>query len=193
MIGAHRRVALHDGSTRLRRGHLRRARAGAGFPGAETIDLNPFGRAQTNKYRPVIPVLPQLAAWLTAEFVTYERLARDERKGAGFLVNYYGWSVLDVDTSWRTMLRELKLPSGREWKAYLLRNRGVAKWDLEGWLGHDSGGSIEVYAIGRFATVFRALEDVLGEIEQRVRGALRRTCAEVAPLIPKERRAKMSG
>ncbi|MBI0475393.1 hypothetical protein D9601_08520 [Sphingomonas sp. MA1305] len=75
------------------------------YPGSLTLDLNPFGRAQTNKYRPVIPVLPVLADWLAAELAAYERLDRTARKGAGFLVNYYGRSVLDVDTSWRTMLR----------------------------------------------------------------------------------------
>ena len=158
------------------------------FPGSSTLDLNPFGRAQTNKYRPTIPVMPVLSEWLSAELVRYERLDKAARKGAGYLVNYYGRSVLDVDTAWRTMLRNLKLPTGREWKPYLLRhslatilrNRGVAKWDLEGFMGHDAGSTTEVYAVGRFDTVRRALEEVLGEIDQRVPGALRRTCAEVA-------------
>lgn len=158
------------------------------FPGSPTLDLNPFGRAQTNKYRPTIPVVPVLAEWLAAELAIYERLDRAERKGAGYLVNYYGRSVLDVDTAWKTMLRNLKLPSGREWKPYLLRhslatilrNRGVAKWDLEGFMGHDAGGMTEVYAVGRFDTVRRAIEDILGEIDLRAPGALRRNCAEVA-------------
>lgn len=158
------------------------------YRGSPTLDLNPFGRAQTNKYRPTIPVLPVLAEWLSAELAAYERLDARERKGAGYLVNYYGRSVLDVDTSWATMLRNLKLPTGREWKPYLLRhslatilrNRGVAKWDLEGFMGHDAGSTTEVYAIGRFDTVRRALEDVLGEIDLRAPGALRRNCAEVA-------------
>lgn len=158
------------------------------YPGAPTIDLNPFGRAQTNKYRPTIPVLPTLAEWLMAELTAYQTLDSQARKGAGYLVNYYGRSVLDVDTSWATMLRNLKLPPGREWKPYILRhslatilrNRGVAKWDLEGFMGHDAGGSTEVYAIGRFDTVRRALEDVLGEIEARSPGVLRRNRAEVS-------------
>lgn len=171
------------------------------FPGSATLDLNPFGRAQTNKYRPTIPVMPVLAEWLSAELAKYQRLDRDQRKGAGFLVNYYGRSVLDVDTSWATMLRNLKLPSGREWKPYLLRhslatilrNRGVAKWDLEGFMGHDAGSTTEVYAIGRFDTVRRALEDILGEIETRAPGALRRTCAEVALSGPSTGVLKMTG
>lgn len=172
------------------------------YPGSPTLDLNPFGRAQTNKYRPVIPVLPVLAEWLAAELAAYERLDRDARKGAGYLVNYYGRSVLDVDTSWRTMLRELKLPSGREWKPYLLRhslativrNRpGVAKWDLEGFLGHDANSMTEVYAIGHFKTVATALNDIVGEIELRAPGALRRNCAEVRLSGPLAEGAKMTG
>jgi integrase len=171
------------------------------YPGSPTLDLNPFGRAQTNKYRPIIPVLPVLAEWLAGELTRYERLDRDQRKGAGHLVNYYGRSVIDVDTSWRTMLRELKLPAGREWKPYLLRhslatlvrNRGVAKWDLEGFMGHDVKGSTEVYAIGRFATVARALSDILGEIDALAPGTLRRKCAEVALPSPSQGEVKMTG
>ena len=171
------------------------------YPGSPTLDLNPFGRAQTNKYRPVIPVLPVLAEWLAAELAAYERLDRAQRTGAGHLVNYYGRAVLDVDTSWRTMLRELKLPTGREWKPYLLRhslativrNRGVAKWDLQGFMGHDVTGSTEVYAIGRFDSVISALTDVLAEIDARAPGALRRNCAEPPLALASQGRRKMSG
>ena len=158
------------------------------YPGSDTLDLNPFGRAQTNKHRPVIPVVPILGEWLAGEYAAYEKLDADERKGAGYLVNYYGRSILDVDRAWSTMLTGLKLPTGREWKPYLmrhslatiLRNRGVAKWDLEGFMGHDVTSTTEVYAVGRFETVARAIQDILGEIEMKAPGALRRKCAEEA-------------
>ncbi|GGB21200.1 hypothetical protein GCM10011380_08530 [Sphingomonas metalli] len=171
------------------------------FPGSPTLDLNPFGRAQTNKYRPVIPVVPVLANWLKAELAAYERLDKDKRAGAGFLVNYFGRGVQDVDRAWSTMLTELKLPKGREWKPYLLRhslatllrNRGVAKWDLEGFMGHDVTGSTEVYAIGRFATVANALNDILGEVDAKAPGALRRRSAEVGLSGPLAEEAKMTG
>lgn len=171
------------------------------YPGAGELDLNPFGRAQTNKYRPLIPVLPVLAEWLGAEYADYQLLDEAERKGAGYLVNYFGRSVLDVDRAWSTMLTNLKLPNGREWKPYLLRhslatilrNSGVAKWDLEGFMGHDVTGSTEVYAIGRFATVANALNDVLGEIDARAPGALRRKGTEVVSIQPLAKEAKMTG
>lgn len=171
------------------------------YPGSPTLDLNPFGRAQTNKYRPVVPIVSALKPWLAAELTAYEALDRDERRGAGYLVNYYGRPVQDVDTSWRTMLRALKLPQGREWKPYLLRhslatllrNRDVVKWDLEGFMGHDVRGSTEVYAIGRFASVVRALEEILGEIDLRSPGALRRNGTEVDLAGPSRREQKMTG
>ncbi|TVV75311.1 tyrosine-type recombinase/integrase [Sphingomonas solaris] len=171
------------------------------YPGSPTLDLNPFGRAQTNKYRPLIPVMPVLAEWLAAELVAFRRLDQDQRKGAGYLVNYYGRAVQDVDRAWSTMLTGLKLPTGREWKPYLLRhslatilrNRGVAKWDLEGFMGHAVTGSTEVYAIGRFATVTAALTDMLGEIDLRAPGALRRTGAEVALPGTPPMEVKMTG
>lgn len=37
-------------------------------PGADTIDLNPHGRTQNKKRRPLLPVLPLLAEWLEAEW-----------------------------------------------------------------------------------------------------------------------------
>ncbi|RSV15164.1 hypothetical protein CA235_09510 [Sphingomonas sp. ABOLF] len=151
------------------------------FPGSATLDLNPFGRAQTKKFRSTVPVLPVLGEWLAAELARYQRLDREDRTGAGYLVNYYGRPVLDVDTSWKTMLVRLGMPTGREWKPYLLRhsmatilrNRGVAKWDLEGFMGHGVGSTTETYAIGRFDTVRAALSDIVGEIETAAPGALR--------------------
>jgi integrase len=109
--------------------------------------------------------------------------------------------VLDVDTSWRTMLTNLKLPADREWKPYLLRhslatllrNRNVAKWDVEGFMGHDVTSTTEAYAIGRFASVASALSDILGEIDARAPGSLRRKGAEVALPGTPAKEAKMTG
>jgi integrase len=171
------------------------------FPGSPTLDLNPFGRAQTNNYRPVIPVMPVLEEWLAGELIAYDQLDQAARKGAGFLVNYYGSPVLNVKRSWSTMLTELKLPQGREWKPYLLRhslatilrNRNFVKWDLKGFMGHDVTSTTETYAIGRLDTVYRALEEVLGEIDLRAPGTLRRKCAEVALSGPPAGRLRMTG
>ncbi|MFZ3485315.1 hypothetical protein [Sphingomonas sp. 3-13AW] len=170
------------------------------FPGSPTLDLNPFGRAQTRKYRPTVPVVPILAEWLEAELARYQRLDREKRRGAGYLVNYYGRPIQDVDRSWSTMLVELGLPTGREWKPYLLRhslatilrNRGVAKWDLQGFMGH-ARSTTETYAIGRFETVRAAVEEIIGEIEAAAPGATRATSAKTLLSGPSTGRSKMTG
>lgn len=112
-----------------------------------SLDLNPHGRAQNKKFRPVVPVLPLLDEWLKAEYATYQGLPLDKREGRGWLVNYYGRGIQDVDSAWAAMLVALKLPTGREWRPYVLRhslatlvrNRGAEKWDLKGYMGHDAG------------------------------------------------------
>jgi integrase len=152
------------------------------WPGAPSIDLNPQGRAQSKKHRALVPVMPLLTTWLQAELDDYLALAPEARVGRGWLVNYYGRPVQDVDRAWDTMLDNLEFPKGREWRAYLLRhsiatlcrNRGAERWDLEGFMGHRAGSQTEVYAIGEFPSVQRALQSVLDEIERLVPGALHR-------------------
>lgn len=170
------------------------------WPGAPTLDLNPAGRQQTKKFRPVVPVMPVMGEWLAAELATYQALPIEERAGRGWLVNYHGRGVLNVRTAWRNMLSELKLPTGREWQAYLLRhslatlvrNRGAEKWDLKGFMGHDAGGVTETYAVGEFPSVVRALSEVIDEIARRAPGALHRTNTGAAALPSVKGRQAMS-
>ncbi|RSV11570.1 hypothetical protein CA235_18675 [Sphingomonas sp. ABOLF] len=155
---------------------------GQWWPGAPTIDLNPHGRLQTKKFRPVVPVLPILEQWLTAELAAWRKLDRADQRHAGYLVNYFGRPVQDVDGAWSTMLEKLGLPSGREWKPYVLRhslatlarNYGAEKWDLEGFMGHRSPSQTEVYAIGDFKSAATALQRVIDELETLAPGSLHR-------------------
>jgi len=171
------------------------------WPGSPTLDLNPHGRMQTKKFRPVVPVLPVLGEWLAAEHDRYRALDRKEQRGRGWLVNYYGRPIQDVDTAWNTMLTNLKLPTGREWKSYILRhsmatilrNRAVARWDLEGFMGHRPPSQTEVYAIGEFQTVTDALARVLDELDALAPGALHPARTRVAHGAPERGGIKMSG
>ena len=98
-------------------------------------------------------------------------------------MNYYGRPVKDVDRAWATMLAELGMPSGREWRPYLLRhslamlarNRGAARCDLEGFMGHRASSQTETYAIGEFPTVVSALISIITELEHLAPGALHRS------------------
>jgi integrase len=156
------------------------------WPGATTIDLNPQGRTQNKKHRALVPVPPVLDRWLRAEYATFMDLKPEDRVGRGWLVNYHGRPVQDVDRAWDTMLTKLELPKGREWRSYLLRhslatlarNRGATKWDLEGFMGHSDGSQTEVYAIGEFPSVVTALIGILADLERLVPGALHRTGTE---------------
>jgi integrase len=152
------------------------------WPGSPTIDLNPQGRVQNKKRRPLLPVLPILDQWLRAEFASYSKLSEEERIGRGWLVNYYGRPVQSIDRAWDTMLIELGLPTGREWRPYVLRhslativrNRGAEKWDLEGFMGHRAASQTEVYAVGEFPSVVRALGAVIEDLERLAPGSLHR-------------------
>ncbi len=72
------------------------------------------------------------------------------------------------------------MPSGREWKSYILRHsiatlacdRATAKRDLEGCMGHGDGSQTKVYAIGEFPSVITALKSIVNGIEKQVPGAL---------------------
>lgn len=165
------------------------------WPGAPTIDLNPAGRPQNKKRRPVLPVMPILAEWLQAEWDEYAALKPEERVGRGWLVNYYGRPVQSIDRAWATMLEDLELPTGREWRPYVLRhslatmvrNRGAERWDLEGFMGHRAPSQTETYAIGEFPSVVRALGNVLEEIERLAPGSLHRKRTEASRITPQPR------
>lgn len=169
-------------------------------PGLKVIDLNPHGRAQTKKYRPIIPVLPALEDWLRAEWRAYQKLDRADRIGAGFLVNYYGRPVTSVRTAWRTMIDELDLPKSREWGAYILRHtlatllraKGADKWELQNFLGH-ARTTTDIYAVSIYPSVTQALTAILDEIEQLSPGAIRRNGAENALPGPSTVEVKMTG
>ncbi|WP_156679381.1 hypothetical protein [Sphingomonas profundi] len=169
------------------------------WPGSPTIDLNPLGRSQNKKRRPVLPVLPLLADWLEAEWEEFVALKPEQRVGRGWLVNYYGRSVKSIDSAWAAMLVDLKMPTGRDWQPYVLRhslatlvrNRGAERWDLEGFMGHRASSQTEVYAVGEFPSVVRALQTLLTEIERLAPGSLHRKRTGASRSSPPAREANM--
>lgn len=156
------------------------------WPGAPTIDLSPPGRTQNKKHRALVPVLPTLDRWLREEYVTFMDLKPADRAGRGWLINYHGRPVQEVDRAWATMLTKLELPKGREWCSYLLRhslatlarNCGATKWDLEGLMGHSDGSQTKVYAIGEFLSVVTALTGILADLETLAPGEMHRSRTE---------------
>ncbi len=93
------------------------------------IDLNPPGRAQTKKRRPVVPMPDFLRPWI-------------KQASAGPLVQFRGKGVQKVNKAWReardaARLDALVVPyTVRHTIATELRARGVPELELAGLLGH---------------------------------------------------------
>jgi integrase len=103
------------------------------------IDLNPRGRKQTKKYRPVVPITDTLLPFVT-------------RRDVSRFVNWHGKPIKSIKKVFATMVRAAGLPSEitpyslRHTMAAELRRRGVPMWEVEGLLGHKAGGITETYA-----------------------------------------------
>nr|WP_267122958.1 tyrosine-type recombinase/integrase [Xanthomonas sacchari] len=108
--------------------------------GAGLVRLNPPGRQQTKKYRPVVPLLPALASYL------------DQAKPSAYVVHWHQRPVASIKTTWRKLRRAALLPAWfvpktiRHTVATWLRQRGVPAWEVSGLLGHHAGGTTDAYA-----------------------------------------------
>lgn len=107
---------------------------------AKLIRLNPPGRTQTKKYRPVVPLCDTLLAHL------------DGLKAESYYVHWHGAKVESIKTTWRKIVVNAKLPAWfmpkvlRHTVATELRRRGVPAWEASGLLGHKRAGTSEIYA-----------------------------------------------
>lgn len=139
------------------------------------IDLNPAGRTQTRKRRPMVPTPPPFGAWL-------DDVAADP-SAKGWLCEVAGEPIVSVRSAWRTMLRKLSLPQGREMQPYLIRHTmaslcrdyGATEWDLKGQMGKRATGTVEIYAVSSlFGTAQTAIAGILADIEKAAPGAMHR-------------------
>jgi integrase len=103
------------------------------------IRLNPPGREQTKKYRPVVPITKTLLPWLR------------QAQGA-FYVNWHGKPVKKINKAFRTTRERAGLDDQvvpytiRHTMATELRKRKVPAWELQGLMGHRTAGTTETYA-----------------------------------------------
>jgi integrase len=107
---------------------------------ANLVRLNPAGRLQTKKYRPVVPLTRTLARHIATLPAT------------GFYVAWHGEKIVSIKTTWRKLRKAAGLPVWfapkvlRHTVATELRRRGVPGWEVSGQLGHKVGGTTEIYA-----------------------------------------------
>ena len=122
---------------------------------AGLIQLNPPGRRQTKKFRPVVPLTDFLRGYLT-------RLGEVDR-----YVHWHGEWIESIKTTWRGVRKEAGVPAWftprvlRHTVGTELRRRGVPGWDVSGQLGHkkgESAGTTENYAKFDPAYMARAKE-----------------------------------
>jgi integrase len=127
---------------------------------AGLIRLNPAGRQQTKKYRPVVPLTEML---------------RRELAGcdAAYYVHWHGKRIGSIKKAWAKVRVAAKLPAWfipkvlRHTVATELRRRGVPGWEVSGQIGHKAAGTSEIYAkfdpgyLGQARVALDALVDEL--------------------------------
>lgn len=140
--------------------------------------LNPEGRLQTKKVRPVMPIVDLLYEWLGATdewFVCKERRSIDRRTGEE---SFRQVRVLGVRSAWDSARGELGIPAGwgpkliRHSMATILLNRRVNAIELEIALGHrplsKTTGRYAIYDPDYLASIRDGIEDVIGDLSRAV-------------------------
>lgn len=155
---------------------------------AGVLNLNPEGRRQTKKHRPVVPIAKQFRPWLD------EALKRE--------------AYLPVSTirhGWAAMSKHLSLPGAREAGEKLIRRSmaticrriiGEADWAQgELMLGHRKASISDIYAIPDPANLGKALaatEQVIDQIEALAPGAFNAARGAIK-LVPPPTQTKAAG
>jgi len=129
---------------------------------ARVITLNPPGRAQTKKRRPVVPMPDFLLPWIIGT-------------PSGPLVAYRGRAVVKVAKAWRVAREAAGLDADvvpyaiRHTIATELRRRGVPEMELAGLLGHSmpnfrTTGRYAKYAPDYLSKAREAVDQIANEI-----------------------------
>lgn len=135
------------------------------------LRLNPPGRKQTKKRRPVVPLTNTLR----------NALAGNDLPEVPY-VNWHGNKINSIRRAWRETRAQTNLPSWfipkvlRHTVATELRRRGVPGWEVSGLLGHTKGESAETTSrYAKFAPDFMAAS----------RNALDSWMVELAAQVPR--------
>ena len=103
------------------------------------INLNPKGRKQTKKYRPIVPVTNTLLPFVARRDV--ERFVMWNDRPIASIKKTFRLAVATAGLS-----KEITPYSLRHTMAAELRRRAVPAWEVEGLLGHRRPGVTETYA-----------------------------------------------
>lgn len=150
------------------------------------IDLNPPGRRQTKKRRPVVPITDTLAAWL-------ELWDGEDQDLSLPLITHRGKPVANPKRGVRATAIRARLLGAGDWSperavvpytlrrsmARLLRTRGLPLDDIAALLGHKSRAhsTTEIYADVDATQMHRA--------RQAIDGVMKEIAARGAPIMPR--------
>jgi integrase len=106
------------------------------------IDFNPPGRVQSKKRRPIVPISPRL--------LTFLRHARRRGSDLGYVLHVNGRRIKDVKHGFRAAAARAGLSAVtahtlRHTCGTWLAQRGVAIWQISGFLGHSSERTSSLY------------------------------------------------
>lgn len=149
---------------------------------AGLLNLNPAGRIQTKKVRPVLPVVPLLASWLDTTddwFVCAETVRPDPRQRINVRRQV---GVSSVRSAWDGARAVLGIPDGwgpkliRHSMSTILANRRVDLVELEMALGHrvlaKTTSRYAIFDPGYLGTVRAGIEDVVADLTKAAGPAL---------------------
>lgn len=141
---------------------------GADFD-SDLLFLNPPGRVQTAKYRPVVKFPPSLKA----------QLSRINDRTGLLIKMGNGKPIKRWETAWRNARKNAGLSkkvnpySIRHTVARYLRASGVPKWEIEGQLGHRALSTTDIYAPHApdylekaAAAIDKLMQEVAGELRE---------------------------
>ena len=169
---------------------------------AGTIDLNPAGRRQTKKFRPLIPEAETLTPWLDqAEETMRQAAAERARRGSSKVVapNYVAWAgrrLKSIKTAWRKLRADAELDetvqpySIRHTMAREMRRRRVPLEQRQAFLGHLPRGSARTTAIYApdqpqyLSDAVEAIDDIMAAVDRAAARSivLRASCVRVPGL-----------
>jgi hypothetical protein len=148
------------------------------FPSARVLDMNPRGRRQTKKYRPVVPIARQFVPLLNE-------------------MEDHWLTVTTIRAAWDKMAVALNLPRDRESGPKLIRRSmatiarkriGEANWAQgQMMLGHIKASTSDIYALpdpANLGLALSATESIIEDILREAPGAYRVSTARASPAQP---------